>query len=420
MTKGANLTIKKESKLPSQADDKDVKAKVQKATGINENANNLKIRVLIKSSSYAQITHEKATLTSKNGLVLRAGKKRNKITEGKKLTFTPDDKFFSSGVLYIEPKKATDKIVITSLCRGYGAPAYRGTLELWKTAEGIIIVNELPVEMYLRGVVPSEMPSSYELEALKTQAVCARNYAFAQMQSYAYPEYRAHVDDSTSYQVYNNSKEQKSTNRAVTETEGEHLYHKNKIVTTYYFSTSCGTTTTQVAWGTKKSNKNAYLQSVSVCDKDGTAYEKDLPWYRWKLAITQSEAERVLELNTGQELGSLKELTVSKIGEGGVALQIRATGSKQTITVDTEYKIRRAFAGANAQIERADGSCLAVGNLLPSAFFTIKKKGSTYLIEGGGFGHGIGMSQNGANEMAKKGKTYREILQFFFRDAQIK
>lgn len=401
-----------------QANEEDTKG--QKNTSMSADSKNRKIRVLLKSSGYTQITHEKVILTCKNGLILRVGEKKETIEEGKKFTIIPDDKRFSYGSLYIEPRKATDKITVESLRRGYGAPAYRGMLILQKTAEGIVMVNELPVEMYLRGVVPSEMPSSYELEALKAQAVCARNYAFAQMRSYAYPEYQAHVDDSTAYQVYNNSKEQKSTNHAVVETDGEHLYYQNQIVTTYYFSTSCGKTTTQEAWGTKPSKKNAYLQSISVCDEDQIAYEKDLPWYHWEFEITSSEAERVLELNTGKELGTLKKLVVSKTGEGGVALQIRAEGRGQTITVDTEYKIRKAFAGADVQIERADGSLSPVGNLLPSAFFTIKKKGNIYLVEGGGYGHGIGMSQNGANEMAKKGKTYREILQFFFRDAKVK
>ena len=57
--------------------------------------------------------------------------------------------------------------------------------------------------------------------------------------------------------------------------------------------------------------------------------------------------------------------------------------------------------------------------LLPSAFFSITKQGDTYIIEGGGYGHGIGMSQNGANEMAKKGKTYKEILELFYQGVTV-
>lgn len=89
------------------------------------------------------------------------------------------------------------------------------------------------------------------------------------------------------------------------------------------------------------------------------------------------------------------------------------------MTIDTENKIRKAFGGEGYEIQRQDGKKVKSSALLPSAFFTIEKKGSDYIIKGGGFGHGIGMSENGANEMAKKGKTYREILEFFYRHAEI-
>lgn len=413
LTRGSIPDVKSESALPKRS-------YAERADKTETQEQGKDIRVLILSTGYRQITHEKIVLTSKGRMQIQYANKKESIKAGEVLEITPDDSRFSKGSVRILPEKADKKITIKNLRRGYGAPAYRGSLELYTTAEGIVIVNELDVEEYLRGVVPSEMPASYELEALKAQAVCARNYAFCQMKSYGYPEYQAHVDDSTSYQVYNNSKEQKSTNQAVQETKGIHLYYRNQIVTTYYFSTSCGRTTTQEAWGTKASKKNAYLSAIHVEDKDGNAYEKNLPWYHWSIEVTEGEMQRILELNTGTELGTLKNVFVSKTGGGGVAIQIKAIGSQNTIVVDTENKIRRALSGSDAPIIRADGSEISSGNLLPSAFFTIEKKSSTYLIEGGGFGHGIGMSQNGANEMAKKGKTYREILQLFFRDVEVR
>ena len=123
----------------------------------------------------------------------------------------------------------------------------------------MILVNELPLEEYLYAVVPSEMPASYELEALKAQAVCARSYAYNQTQGLSYPEYNAHVDDSTSFQVYGNSKEQESAVRAVDETRGQKLWYQNQVVTAYYYSTSCGKTTGIEAWGRRRMNK------ISIC-----------------------------------------------------------------------------------------------------------------------------------------------------------
>ena len=89
-------------------------------------------------------------------------------------------------------------------------------------------------------------------------------------------------------------------------------------------------------------------------------------------------------------------------------------GDKGSVTVDTENKIRRALGGSGYEIQKQDGNTVASSALLPSAFFTIGKEGDTFVIKGGGYGHGIGMSQNGANEMARKGKTYIDILTLFF------
>ena len=86
----------------------------------------------------------------------------------------------------------------------------------------------------------------------------------------------------------------------------------------------------------------------------------------------------------------------------------------------TENKIRKALGGAGYRIVLQDGSVTKSRELLPSAFFTIEKSGDMFVIKGGGFGHGIGMSQNGANEMAKQGKNYREILELFYQDIEIR
>ncbi|MBP3462601.1 MAG: SpoIID/LytB domain-containing protein, partial [Tyzzerella sp.] len=124
--------------------------------------------------------------------------------------------------------------------------------------------------------------------------------------------------------------------------------------------------------------------------------------------------------NTGKEIGTLQNINITKQGAGGVALQIVATGTKGKITVDTENKIRTALGGSGYEIEKQDGTIVKSTKLLPSAFFTIAKTGENYIIEGGGYGHGIGMSQNGANEMAKAGKNYGEILQFFYPGTEVK
>lgn len=377
-------------------------------------ADNPTIRVLLMTNGYGNIVHPEVTLHAEGGMEAVCGEETADCgKEG--VTIRPDDGRFQKGSIRFQAKSG--EITVDSLKRGYGVPSYEGVIELRATAEGIVMINELPVESYLCRVVPSEMPSSYELEALKAQAVCARSYAYRQMESYGYPEYEAHVNDSTDYQVYGNSSPAESSSKAVKETAGQVVRYQGQIVTTYYYSTSSGETTSAEAWGSAPSEGNAYLQSVKVEGKDG-AYEKDLPWYRWQAEVPVKTLSDAIGLNTGTDVGTLNELKVTKRGPGNVATELTAAGDKGSVTVKTENKIRTALRG-NYEVTKQDGSASSCRKLLPSAFFTIERSGGSFVIRGGGFGHGIGMSQNGANEMAKQGKDYREILSLFYQGITI-
>ena len=379
--------------------------------------NNPNIRVLIMTNGYANIVHPSVEMSSASGFCITFGDQTQEAGPEQPLTFAPDDPRFQSGQIRVSAKDGGE-IALNSIQRGCGTPSYAGVIELRTTAEGIAVINELPVETYLCRVVPSEMPYTYELEALKAQAVCARSYAYQQMQSFAYPEYEAHVNDSTDYQVYGNSLPQEATNQAVAETGGQVVRYQDRLVTTYYYSTSCGKTAGVEAWGTAPNAENQYLQSVEVKDEQGD-YEAGLPWYRWEAKIPAGTLSALISQNTGTNVGTLQSVEVTKSGAGGVALQICATGDAGSVTVDTENKIRRALGGSGYEIVNQAGTAVASTALLPSAFFTIRKEGDVFIVSGGGFGHGIGMSQNGANEMAKKGKNYIDILTMFFREVSV-
>ena len=183
------------------------------------------IRVLLKTDNYEKEIHEKIELSSASGqdLAVYDGETEEMIDSGSFLSFTreEDTLFLNGEPLAALPKRLVIRtaegdgagIALDSVKRGYGTPVYEGALEVWPAEEGFYLVNELPFETYLKYVVPSEMPSGYEKEALKAQAVCARTYACKQLQSYDFPECRAHVDDSVSYQVYNNTGAAESTSR---------------------------------------------------------------------------------------------------------------------------------------------------------------------------------------------------------------
>lgn len=392
------------------------------------------IRVLIKSNGFEQIVHNEIKCSAETGMkvttvgaVVPETDQQEKYEEQiqhiepeETITIMPDDPRFQNGTIRIEPEDPKGKILLESLTRGYGNPSYRGKIELCKTAEGIVLINELKVEEYLYAVVPSEMPASYEMEALKAQAVCARSYAYNQSRAYAYPEYQAHVDDSTSFQVYGNSREQESTIRAVDETYGKKVWYNGQVATTYYYSTSSGRTTTIEAWGKELNESNSYLQSIELVNDKMEHYEKELPWYRWTATIPKEKMEELVELNTGINLGELKSVTITERGAGEIAQTLTVEGTDNTVVVETENKIRSALGGRGYQIERQDGTVVDSSKLLPSAFFTITFEKDSYIIEGGGYGHGIGMSQNGANEMAKSGKNYEEILTTFYKGVEVR
>lgn len=394
-----------------------LESKLPQEKPYNENE---KIRVLIKTNGFSEVSHAMVQLQAESGLRVTNGENVVECEAGQVVAIAPDDERFQTGTILVESRCEGEKVTIASLNRGYGIPSYRGRMELFKTAEGIVIINELFLEEYLYAVVPSEMPASYELEALKAQAVCARSYAYNQSRDYAYPEYQAHVDDSTSFQVYGNSMEKESTIQAVDFTCGEKIWYNNQVATAYYYSTSCGKTASITAWGSEFNESNQYLKSINVCNEKGESYESSLPWHRWTATVPEQTMSNLVELNTGTEIGKLLNLVVTKEGDGGIVQEITAVGTTGKVIVKTENKIRRALGGSGYKIEKQDGTVVNSAKLLPSAFFTIEKRDGNYILRGGGYGHGIGMSQNGANEMAKQGKDYKQILQMFYTGVSVK
>ncbi len=122
-------------------------------------------------------------------------------------------------------------------------PMYRGIMEVKPSrtsSKGIRVINEIYLEDYLKQVVPSEMPQSFGVEALKAQAVAARTYALSDYLKFRYKKEGFHVKDTTESQVYNNQKENEDANAAINATKGKVMIYKDKPVDAKYFSTSGG------------------------------------------------------------------------------------------------------------------------------------------------------------------------------------
>ena len=304
-----------------------------------------------------------------------------------------------------------DGICIQSLKRQDGAPVYHGSMELIPDEQGILLVNELCLEEYLKGVVPSEMPSSYSLEALKAQAVCARTYAWKQIQEGRLTEYDADVDDSVSFQVYGNVRPQDSTTHAVEETKGQIICQNGEAIDAYYFSTSAGVTSTDEIWGAAKAA--SYLKSVPC------KFDEREPWSRWSVEIPWENIEKRAEAYQDKK-DALTAITVNARNESGAVTDLTVSMKEDSFELKNEYEIRQFFSPEGCTITEKDGTETEGGKLLPSAYFELEmKKGESVKITGGGYGHGVGMSQTAANVMAEEGYDYRIILDYFFKNITI-
>lgn len=437
------------------------------------------IRVQIKNSDYAGAYHDMVTLSCDTDYTVRYMADGSLTEEvhpaGESITVSKDSPWFSGGEerIYIVPSALTGRITLSSVNRSQGVPVYRGRMEIRLMEEGFAVINEVLLEEYLYAVVPSEMPAGYPLEALKAQAICARTYAYSHMLSPGLADVGAHVDDSTSYQVYNNIMEQNSTTVAVKETAGQLLYGNGEPVSTYYYSTSCGFGSDEHVWKSESAPELPYLtaSSVSLEGVEGkesiytaesmreeamfaqfldyppeSDFEKNEAWYRWTYTVQDVNEEQMLKVLQNryaanakliltlkgdsyvsepvEELGTVKSIKVLSRNTGGVADELLIEGEEASYKVISELNIRYVLCDGKTQVLRQDGSTVDMKSLLPSAFFVISPVQNDenmigYELYGGGFGHGAGMSQNGAKNMAEAGYTAQQILEFFYKDSSV-
>lgn len=390
-----------------------------------------RIRVLIMGNGFESRYHEKIEITCPGSIKKIQGDSETMLDPASVISVTSGDGTCSERLI-LEPQDGSE-LTVNSLVRAQGTPSYGGRLEILDTENGLVLVNEIDMEAYLKKVIPSEMPSSYEKEALKAQAVCARTYAFVQSRSNSYSEYGAQIDDSTQFQVYNNVDPDEKTAQAVQETYGKMLYYNENPITAYYFSTSCGTTTNASIWDSDPED-TPYLRCLSlqtarsrlsfaseeafasfIKKKDFPAYDASYPLYRWNFRTNGT----IIASHVGG-VGKITGVSVTERGPGGVAMKLLVKGSEGETTISGQNAIRSALGDASLTLTLMDGKTSDGWSLLPSGFLAIEETGTDeqgvvqFRVYGGGYGHGVGMSQNGAQGMAKAGMGYEEILKYFY------
>lgn len=257
---------------------------------------------------------------------------------------------------------------------------YSGSIEVWKGENGLYIVNEVPLEDYIKGVVAGEVGNSWDIEALKAQAVVARTYALYQKLHNGKMPYD--LTSSVIHQVYRSGNIPENIAKAVNDTRGEILTYEGKPIIAYYHSTSGGMTEDPAEVFGKS---YPYLKPVETsCELS--------PYFMWEKRIPVSEIERASNV-TG-----IKEIMIDDLTVSNRARDFRI------ITENGEHKIPAKELRKSLGWDR-----------LPSTMITnITKDEDAFIFEGKGYGHGVGMCQWSALDMAKKGMSYRDILSKFY------
>lgn len=343
--------------------------------------------------------------------------------------------------------KDNNLISIKDLKRKGKQALYRGAIEITRSSkkpDQFAIVNVLSLKNYLKGVVPNEMPIRFGLEALKAQTVAARNYAVTPRVK-AYEEFD--VCDSVACQVYFGANtEEELANKAIEETNGIIALDKeDKPILALYSSTAGGYTESyENAFSDPKTRKFPadavhYLTAVADREEFGSldteeaaedfymtnpdSFDDMSPYYRWSKDWTKDELEGILaktliaqsktgfvhpKLENEKDFGHLESIKVLKRGRSGKIIELEIITDKNIFVVEKELVIRRCFPKNGISLPSANFVITYIQALTP-----------VYKFSGGGFGHGVGLSQWGAGKMAKLGYSYDEILQHYYQGIKL-
>lgn len=286
--------------------------------------------------------------------------------------------FDQSGLysLGIRPIEAGQKTV--TWFRGY---RYYGGFEYQRVTGGAInVINVVPMDDYVKGVIPWEMSSDWPIEALKAQAVCARTYVASHMNGS--PAYGFDVTGTTTSQVYYGTLDASAnSDRAVDETAGKFVRYEGKLCETFYFAADGGAT---------EDSENVWVTKVPYLRGVVDPYEKDIEFYckSWST-------------------------TISRAAVGDVSITYTPIGNAMTVTVGGKTYSKDAVRTFLTSV---------CGLRYNSRHFTVEYDAAsdTYSVVGGGYGHNCGMSQWGAKAMAQEhGKTYEEIISFYYTGAYV-
>ncbi|WP_078553543.1 SpoIID/LytB domain-containing protein [Bacillus alkalicellulosilyticus] len=371
------------------------------------------------------------TYTLHQGSIIEGGKTyRLRVENGQIAMYDGTTKLFTFSEYTFTPQQYNEQ----HLLRINNRP-YMGTLRFIMEGTSIRPTNTLLVEDYLKGVVPSEMPASWHIEALKAQSIAARTYVMSQGSKV--------IDDTINYQVYSGYAWHQNSTRAVNETSGQTLTHNNRLISAVYSSSNGGFTESNAnVWGGTSLSYLPIKQdpfdsidpwSFSIYKAQIDMTNRDLkdpaPWWstvREKDVTIVNNMKRWL-YNNGYQNTEIKIVAVPTL----LFSEQRTTGGRvRTGDLTIQFYVRSLTT--NDYVRQSDGSLLLhtldlkntsaqrirsiIGiNLVRSYLIDkVTETGQMVTVNGRGWGHGVGMSQWGAKRMADQGNRVHDILQFYY------
>lgn len=355
------------------------------------------------------------TITIMEGIIYRLS-----VKNGVFLLEGNGEKQRIKGPLYLIPDSYDQKHSI--LINGR---AYLGAVEFQLENNRFIRpINQLPLEDYLKGVVPFEVIASWPIETLKAQALAARTYAVSHLGKV--------IDDTVNYQVYGGFSWQPSTTKAVEETTGEVITHNKKLIEAFYSASNGGITENNShVWGGK-------AKSYFPIKED--PYDPTQPW-EFTLHETQIDLENVQLGNPNWwEEAQEKDKTITAsiklwLKKNGYNGEIKILSVPRFELANEQLRSKRSVKGSIEILflhNLIDGTAIfelyalndvkldRIRQIMGGTHFksylitSHERAGDKYIMKGKGYGHGVGMSQYGASVMGEQGKTYEEIIHFYF------
>jgi stage II sporulation protein D len=263
---------------------------------------------------------------------------------------------------------------------------YRGSVRVLRTPGGVAAVNEVALEDYVASVVASETWSSFGSAALRAQAVAARSYVLHQQRLHAGDAWD--LEAGTASQAYGGADAETTASRAAAEaTRGQVLLYQGEPILAAFHATAGGVTASaEEVWG----RPVPYLQSQPVEGEDLS------PDTYWRIRVSTDELARALR-TLGIDVGSVREVGVVERSPSGRAARLRVAGSRGSRELEGR-RLREALGE----------------DRLRSTAFQVRSDGDGFVFAGTGRGHGVGMSQWGAEAMGEQGASYRAILAHFY------